>query len=135
MINRQFINIVFLIGLHSLQVYPFSMPKLTHNRVHPSSSTCLQAEETKDTLNDEEGNRDANVDAKSDTTDILNSPAFLKRKLEVLNKDIAKAEGDLEEATKALEEGKAEWGPDLEKIAKEVRSMRKLSSLSPKCSN
>ena len=51
--------------------------------------------------------------------DILNSPAFLKRKLEVVKADIAKVEEDIENAQKALEAGKAQWGDKLEAIQKE----------------
>lgn len=51
--------------------------------------------------------------------DILNSPAFLKRKLEVVKADIVKVEEDIENAQKALEAGKALWGDKLEAIQKE----------------
>lgn len=53
-------------------------------------------------------------------SDILSSPDFLKRKVDVLNSDIKKAEQDLEDAKKRLEEGKAEWAPQLEELQKEV---------------
>ena len=55
-------------------------------------------------------------------TDILNSPAFLKRKLEVLQSDIAQVDADTEEARAQLEAGKAEWGPQLDELQKEVSS-------------
>eukprot|EP00549_Striatella_unipunctata_P008520 CAMPEP_0118698412 /NCGR_PEP_ID=MMETSP0800-20121206/15180_1 /TAXON_ID=210618 ORGANISM="Striatella unipunctata, Strain CCMP2910" /NCGR_SAMPLE_ID=MMETSP0800 /ASSEMBLY_ACC=CAM_ASM_000638 /LENGTH=245 /DNA_ID=CAMNT_0006598217 /DNA_START=35 /DNA_END=772 /DNA_ORIENTATION=- len=57
-------------------------------------------------------------------TDILNSPAFLMKKIDVLKQDITKAEDDLVEATKRYEEAKAEWGPDLDKLQKEFSNMR-----------
>ena len=53
--------------------------------------------------------------------DILNSPAFLKRKLEVLKSDYDAAEKDLEEAKERVEAGKAEWGAELDKLQIEVR--------------
>ena len=52
---------------------------------------------------------------------ILNSPAFLQRKLEVLKSDIAKVEEEIAVAQEQLEAGKAEWGPQLEDLQKEVR--------------
>ena len=53
--------------------------------------------------------------------DILNSPAFLKRKLEVLKSDIEKTEADLEAALERAEVAKEEWGPQLEDLQREVR--------------
>ena len=52
--------------------------------------------------------------------DILNSPAFLKRKLEVLQSDIAKVEADMEETKARVEAGKVEWGDQLEALQEEV---------------
>ena len=54
--------------------------------------------------------------------DILNSPAFLSRKADVLRSDIEELEGQITEASAQLEEGKAEWEPQIEKLQKEVRS-------------
>ena len=53
--------------------------------------------------------------------DILNSPAFLKRKLEVLQADIEKTQASLEEAEQRVVVAKEEWGPQLELLQKEVR--------------
>jgi hypothetical protein len=55
--------------------------------------------------------------------DILNSPAFLKRKLDVLKSDIEKIETDLEDALERAEVAKEEWGPQLEDLQREVRSL------------
>lgn len=60
----------------------------------------------------------------SATTDILNSPEFLKRKLEVIKSDIAKAEAELEEAKQRLEEGKKEWGSQLDDLQKEYQNIQ-----------
>lgn len=59
--------------------------------------------------------------AASDATDILNSPAFLTRKLDVIKTDIAKAEEAMEAAKLRLQEGKAEWSQQLDDLKKEVR--------------
>jgi hypothetical protein len=57
----------------------------------------------------------------ADPNDILNSPAFLKRKLEVLKSDYAKLEEELTASKKQLEDGKAEWGSQLDELQQEVR--------------
>ena len=61
-------------------------------------------------------------DAAASPDDILNSPAFLQRKLEVLESDIATAEEDLAAATERKEIAKEEWGPQLEALEREVSS-------------
>ena len=87
------------------------------------TSTCLWSEQ--------EGAAEASPDKEEETpagdesaTDILSSPAFLKRKLEVLKNDMLQAEEDLQDAKKRLEAGKAEWGAQLEELQKEVRKCR-----------
>lgn len=58
--------------------------------------------------------------AGGDVSDILNSPAFLKRKVEVLQSDIAALEKELEEATAVASAAKAEWGAKFDMLNKEV---------------
>jgi len=57
-----------------------------------------------------------------DANDILSSPAFLKRKLEVLQSDITTTEEDLEKSVERLEVAKEEWGPQLEALQNEVNA-------------
>lgn len=57
-------------------------------------------------------------------TDILNSPAFLKRKLELLKTDLAKADEDLQAANVLLEQGKKEWGPQLDDLQREYKNIQ-----------
>jgi len=59
---------------------------------------------------------------KSTADDILNSPDFLKRKIDVLTSDVAAVDEKIEAANKVYEDNKAEWGPQLENLRKEVRS-------------
>lgn len=73
-------------------------------------------EEVKESLPPEEG-----------ATDILNSPAFLKRKLELLKEDISKVEKDIEEMALKVEEGKAEWGEKLDQLDKEYKNIQERS--------
>ena len=84
----------------------------------PSTSTCLFSEE--------EG-ASAEVPKTDDSTYILNSPAFLKRKIDVLQSDIAKADEDIEAAKQRLDEGKAEWGGQLDALQAEVSGFRSRS--------
>jgi hypothetical protein len=83
-------------------------------------STCLWAEDESETETAPEETTAAG-DASSSATDILNSPAFLKRKLDVLKSDIAKCDEEIEIAKKMVDEGKAEWGPQLDALQDEVR--------------
>ena len=53
-------------------------------------------------------------------SDILNSPAFLRRKVDVLKSDLEKLEAQINTANAQLEEGKAEWGPELDRLQSEV---------------
>ena len=63
-------------------------------------------------------NNDDTADAAAN--DILSSPAFLKRKLEVLETDIATADEDLAAASERKAVAKEEWGPQLEALQREV---------------
>ena len=55
-----------------------------------------------------------------DDSDILNSPAFLKRKTEVLQSDLVALDKELEEANAIYLKGKEEWGPKFDDLNKEV---------------
>ncbi|KAL7534449.1 hypothetical protein ACHAXR_005882 [Thalassiosira sp. AJA248-18] len=59
-----------------------------------------------------------------DQTDILNSPAFLKRKVEVLQADIAALEKEIEEVNAVYAAGKEEWGSKFDMLNKESQSMQ-----------
>lgn len=59
-----------------------------------------------------------------EATDILNSPAFLRRKVDVLKSDAEKVEADIEEANKILEANKLEWGPKLDDLQKEYLNIQ-----------
>ncbi|GAX29484.1 molecular chaperone GrpE [Fistulifera solaris] len=62
---------------------------------------------------------------RAESNDILNSPAFLQRKFEVLQTDLQKAEDALAAAQQRLEEGKAEWGPQLADLQTEYQNIQK----------
>lgn len=90
-----------------------------------ATTTCLFAEEeNKETeaapsVDDTVASGEA-APAASVETDILSSPAFLKRKIEVLKSDIEATEKETEEARARVEVGKAEWGPQLDSLREEV---------------
>lgn len=72
-------------------------------------------------MSEEETTDDAAPAAAADSTnDILSSPAFLKRKLEVLESDITSTEEELAAATERKEVAKEEWAPQLEALQREV---------------
>lgn len=85
-----------------------------------ASSTCLFAKD-EETAEPVEESTAAGDD--SSGTDILNSPAFLQRKLDVLKSDIAKVEEDIAAAKVAVEEGKEEWGQQFDGLEAEVSAM------------
>mmetsp|Transcript_13204 Transcript_13204/g.32227 ORF Transcript_13204/g.32227 Transcript_13204/m.32227 type:complete len:311 (+) Transcript_13204:193-1125(+) len=58
------------------------------------------------------------------SNDILNSPAFLKRKLEVLKTDIEKTQASLEETEQRVLTAKEEWGPQLELLQTEYSNIQ-----------
>jgi len=59
-----------------------------------------------------------------DGSDILSSPAFLKKKVEVLQSDVAALEKEIEEANAAYAAGKEEWGSKFDMLSKESQSMQ-----------
>ena len=66
---------------------------------------------------------DAGLLPSEEALDILNSPAFLKRKVDVLQSDIAATEKEIEEANAVYLQGKEEWGSKFDMLNKEVRSV------------
>lgn len=75
-------------------------------------------------MSEEETTEEQAGDAAASPDDILNSPAFLQRKLEVLESDIATAEEDLAAATERKEIAKEEWGPQLEALEREYNNIQ-----------
>ena len=89
------------------------------------TSPSHQFKSTRSTLyatNDDEAGPDEATagDAKKGGEDILNSPAFLSRKLDVLKSDIAAVEEKIDAMNTVYEENKKEWGPQIEDLRKEV---------------
>lgn len=83
----------------------------------PSSTVVLRSAADGDAAKAEKQKPDAAMD-------ILNSPEFLTRKLDVLKSDLAKAEADLFVARERLDAGQAEWGPQIEDLQKEYQTIQ-----------
>ena len=64
-----------------------------------------------------------------DDSDILNSPAFLRRKVEVLESDLAALAKEVEEANAIYLQGKEEWGSKFDALNTEVSCAISLLSL------
>lgn len=83
--------------------------------------TCLFAEEEAEAeAPTEEDAPETSGEAPTAEMDILNSPAFLKRKIDVLKSDLEGMDAEIEEARVRAEAGKAEWGPQLDDLRLEV---------------
>ena len=116
----------------------------------PSPATLLRATED-NTTDEESANNDGSAESptqeksdsatktkapkKSAADDILNSPDFLKRKLEVLKSDVAQAKESLEQAQARLEANKAEWGAQLDELAKEYKNIQTRMNTQSNASN
>jgi len=96
---------------------PFLAPRVTCRKMAEEETTEEPAAQ-----GEAEGGEEGS--SAPDPNDILNSPAFLKRKLEVLESDIATAEEDLAAATERKEVAKEEWGPQLEALQREYTNIQ-----------
>lgn len=93
---------------------------------HPSSPLHADASsDDSDGAADETEADEAKASLPSEEeSDILNSPAFLKRKEEVLQSDIAALEKEIEEANAVYAAGKEEWGAKFDMLNKESQGMQ-----------
>ncbi|KAJ1462341.1 GrpE-domain-containing protein [Pelagophyceae sp. CCMP2097] len=67
-------------------------------------------------------------EAEAAVDDITNSVIFLEKKLQVLEKESTDLDASIAEANALLEAGKAEWGPQIEKLQKEFDIVRQRTS-------
>lgn len=122
MMYHRFALIALSVGLFC-SVEGFSVGPVAFSRrtaAFPTSSTCLFVEETEAEEVQEETAAGDIVVPRAGGDDILNSPAFLQRKLDVIKSDIAKVEEQIAAAKAQLEDGKAEWGHQFEALEIEV---------------
>lgn len=107
---------------------PFSSsPLLQHRSCY---STILRADADASTdgaevdyEEDPPSDTSASLLPSEEESDILSSPTFLKRKVEVLQSDIAALEKEIEEANAVAAKGKEEWSAKFEMLNKEVREL------------
>lgn len=123
MMNRLHSVLVILSMAFLRHSLAFSLGHMCNRQSYrPLPSTCLFAE-GEDASSSEASQQQDIPEPKTDAaTDILNSPAFLKRKLDVLKSEIAKIDEEIAAAKQRLEEGKAEWAGQLDELQKEVSS-------------
>jgi uncharacterized protein YlxW (UPF0749 family) len=81
------------------------------------TTTCLRAEGSSSSSEEQDFPQPKD---NGGPTDILSSPAFLKRKIDVLNSDIEEAENQIAQLKASVDEGKAEWESQLDKLRTEV---------------
>lgn len=142
MLLQQFALFVVVLGLSTTERWTVNAFTVNHNKNNrpavfsvggisfvSSTSTCLRSStpeggggEEESTNNDtpQQQQQEQQQQASGDNNDILNSAAFMRRKVEVLKSDIAKAEEEMEAAKAQVEAGKAEWGPQLDELQREV---------------
>mmetsp|Transcript_16707 Transcript_16707/g.38774 ORF Transcript_16707/g.38774 Transcript_16707/m.38774 type:complete len:243 (+) Transcript_16707:64-792(+) len=112
----------------SLPLLAFGFGTLPHVKLASRQPSALFSEEasaddaSSDASTSEE--EQAASPPSEDTSDILNSPAFLTRKVEVLQSDIAAMEKEIEEANALYTAGKAEWGDKFDMLNKESQLMQ-----------
>lgn len=100
-------------------------PVLFTAAAEDSDATAAESEQEQPPVEHEhsEGVENPYLPSESES-DILSSPAFLQRKLDVLKTDIEKAEEGVAQAKAELEAGKAEWKPKLDDLEKEARNIQ-----------
>lgn len=91
---------------------------------HSSLSPLYAEDEGAAPEGDKQGDEETAALPSEEAMDILNSPAFLKRKVEVLESDIAALKKEIEEANAVYLTGKEEWGPKFELLNKESQAMQ-----------
>ena len=87
------------------------------------ASDGAEADDSSSSDDDSSSETKASLLPSEEESDILSSPTFLKRKVEVLQSDIAALEKEIEEATAVAAKGKEEWAAKFDMLTKEVRNV------------
>ena len=88
------------------------------------ASDGAEADDSSSSDDDSSSESKASLLPSEEESDILSSPTFLKRKVEVLQSDIAALEKEIEEANAVAAKGKEEWAAKFDMLTKEVRNVR-----------
>ena len=132
MLTRQLLLMTSFASIDAFLTPPFQVSKTSINtsrQPEPQQSrlTSLYADAD---ANAEEGEQPPASEAtdaalpSEDMSDILNSPAFLQRKVDVLKSDISAIQTEIDEANTLYLAAKEEWGPKFDKINDESRLMQ-----------
>ncbi len=112
----------FLITLNfTIQAFTISSTSSNLNKIQNRYNTVLHADDGQSNVDTEAKPESDDGASNGGANDILNSPAFLKRKLEVLQSDLNSVDEKMSAVNSVYEENKAEWGPQLDELRKEVR--------------
>ena len=87
------------------------------------ASDGAEADDSSSSDDDSSSETKASLLPSEEESDILSSPTFLKRKVEVLQSDIAALEKEIEEANAVAAKGKEEWAAKFDMLTKEVRNV------------
>jgi len=115
-----------LLDSHHNNVKAFVGPYLASEGKVITFTSLRATEDTEEenTKPSEESNDGEDKASAASGLDILNSPAFLNRKMEVLKNDVAQADEQIEELNQKIEMGKAEWGSQLEALDNEYKTIQ-----------
>mmetsp|Transcript_4695 Transcript_4695/g.6968 ORF Transcript_4695/g.6968 Transcript_4695/m.6968 type:complete len:245 (-) Transcript_4695:167-901(-) len=116
------------LGIASVDAFSVGKPSASVAFVGCRPSTCLFSENTEEGDSTTEETSEDHMLPDEGGSDILSSPAFLTRKLDVLKSDLAQAEEELVGVKQQIEEGKAEWGDQIDALLREYENMSKRMS-------
>lgn len=102
-----------------------SVPFLGHvSNSYGISKSCLLSDLSDEQEKDGEEPAEDETSGVQSTSDILNSPSFLKRKVEVLKSDIENLDDKIQGLQEVYEIGKEEWGSQLDDLEKEYQTIQ-----------
>ena len=102
----------------------FYTDRSLQTRLYSSKQEEPKEESTSEPTNTQDVSKGVTADAGNNVADILNSPVFLKRKIDVLKSDIAELDTKIAAANAMYEANKAEWGGQLEKLQNEYGTIQ-----------
>lgn len=120
------LHVTSSISVHTSQFQPLRRPS-SSSPLHADASASTDGSDAAD-ANAADNAADAAAAAAAppaeDATDILNSPAFLKRKVDVLESDVAAVEKEIEATQAVYLAGQEEWGTKFDMLDTESAAMR-----------
>jgi len=111
---------IALTTMCSTNAFLMHTPVLRNGILRSSSSRSAKKD---DDVPENKSAKEKSPDAKKNV-DIMSSPAFLKRKMEVLVNDMAEMETKIEESNTQLVENTEEWGGKLDQLQREYLNVQ-----------